>query len=93
MITGYASTVTFTSTDTAATVSATRNGTATALSNFTYPFVSSDKGQHVFWVTFGTTGQESLTVTDNSTTPSITGSADVQVFAPLPLPKHHGWGI
>lgn len=78
VVTGYTGTVVFTSTDTAATASASRTGTQTSLATFTYSFSTSDNGRHLFWVDFGTTGKQTLTVTDQSST--ATSSADFRVF-------------
>jgi hypothetical protein len=75
VVPGYTGTVTFTSSDSAAKVSATRGGAATALKSFSYRFTTGngkDNGQHVFWLTFGTVGQQTLTLSDS--TNNITGS-------------------
>ncbi len=69
-VTGYTGTVAFTSSDTTATISDSKSGTQTALGSFTYQFTTgttADNGSHTFWVTFGTNGQQTLTVTDQST--------------------------
>jgi hypothetical protein len=78
IVTGYTGTVSFTSSDTTATVSATKTGTPTSIATFTYPFVAADNGKHVFYVTFDKTGQQTLTVTD-TTTSSATGTITVGV--------------
>jgi hypothetical protein len=46
-----------------------------------YQFQASDHGKHVFLVTFGTAGTETLTATDNSK-PPLMGSVSVTVAAP-----------
>jgi hypothetical protein len=86
VVTGYTGTVQLTSSDTAATATATAGGTATALPR-TYTFTSADAGVHTFYVTFGTTGQQSLTVTDTNT--NVANSTNTQVFAQLQ--RHGGW--
>jgi hypothetical protein len=85
VVTGYAGTVQLTSSDTAAAASATAGGTAAALP-LTYTFTPSDAGVHVFYVTFGTTGQQSLTVTDTGT--KVASSVNVLVFS---QPPRFGW--
>jgi hypothetical protein len=57
VITGFTGTVTFTSSDTAATLGA-------AALPASYTFTSTDAGVHVFSVTFNTLGTQSLTITD-----------------------------
>jgi hypothetical protein len=64
----YTGTVHFTSTD----------GKATLPADFT--FSAGDYGSHVFQVTFGTAGSDTLTVADKATA-SVTGSASVDVRA------------
>ena len=59
--------------------------------SFTYTFTAADAGKHTFWLTFGTTGKQSLKVADSAA--SLTNSTDVRVFAALPLPKRGGWFI
>jgi len=85
VVTGYDGTVTLGSSDMTATASATSGGTQTALSTFSYPFSATDAGVHTFYVTFGTTGPQTLTVGDGS----ATGTTDVQVVSQLS--HHHGW--
>ena len=89
VVSGYTGTVSFTSSDTTATASATKSGTATSLSSFTYTFTSGDAGRHQFWLNFDTTGQQSLTVTDNTTPSPNTGTVNIDVLTP-PQRKH--WG-
>ncbi len=80
VVTGYTGTVSFSSSDTGATISATSGGTAAALTGFTYgPFTA---GKHEFWVTFSAAGQPTLTVADTTST-SVTGSTQVNVVANL----------
>jgi hypothetical protein len=86
VVNGYSGTVQLTSSDTAATGTATAGGTASALP-LTYTFTAADAGVHVFYVTFGTTGRQSLTATDTST--NVASTANVQVFAQLH--RHGGW--
>jgi hypothetical protein len=65
----YTGTVTFTSSDSAAKIRATQAGVATALKSFSYQFTTGngkDNGQHVFWLTFGTAGPQTLTVSDST---------------------------
>ena len=89
VVTGYAGTVTLTSSDMTATASATKGGTATLLSStFTYMFGTGDAGKHTFYVTFGTTGPQTLTVTDAGP-PVLTGTADVDVFVTPPFRKRY----
>jgi hypothetical protein len=85
VVTGYTGTVQLTSSDTAATATATAGGTAAVLP-LTYTFTSADAGVHTFYVNFGTTGRQTLTVTDSST--NVASNANVQVFAQL---ARHGW--
>ena len=77
VITGYAGTVSFTSTDTAAQIRATQHGKASGLSGFTYTFKSADAGKHVFWLTFGTTGEQTLTLVAGA----LTNAVDEDVVA------------
>jgi hypothetical protein len=94
VVTGYTGTVTLTSSDTAATASTTRGGTATSMSGttpFTYQFTSGDAGQHTFYVTFGTTGAQTLTVADSAN--SLNDTENVRVRASLPFPRHGHWDI
>jgi hypothetical protein len=86
LVTGYTGTVTLTSSDTKATASTTAGGTASSIAStatppFTYTFTTgtsgADNGVHVFYVTFNTTGQQSLTVVD--TAANVTDTIDVDV--------------
>ncbi len=92
VVTGYTGTVTLTSSDTAATASTTRGGTATLLSAtppFTYTFTTgtgADNGKHTFRVTFNTTSSQTLTVADSAN--SLTDTETVQV---LSLPHRRRW--
>lgn len=90
VVTGYTGTISFGSSDTTATAAATSGGTPTALGTFTYQFTAADAGVHKFYLTFGTLGHQTLTVTD--TTTKLTGTTNVNVVTP-PLPRHHhrGW--
>lgn len=92
VVKGYTGTVTFTSTDTAATVSDTKSGTQTSLATFTYTFTTADSGRHLFWVTFGTTGKQTLSVNDQSA--NVTSSSDFWVLGghvhSSASPGHHG---
>jgi hypothetical protein len=89
VVSGYTGTVSFTSSDNTAKISTTKGGTASALTSFTYPFSATDAGSHTFWLTFGATGKQTLTVTDKAA--SLTSTTNVQVLASLPLPHRHGW--
>jgi hypothetical protein len=74
VVTGYTGTVSFKSTDNTAVASASYGGKATLLANFSYQFTTGtgeDNGQHTFWLTFGTVGHQTLTVSDGSLTRSI----------------------
>jgi hypothetical protein len=74
VVTGYTGTVQFKSSDSAPAASATYGGTATLLANFSYQFTTGtgkDNGQHTFWLTFGTVGHQTLTVSNGSLTRSI----------------------
>jgi hypothetical protein len=86
VVSGYTGTVSFSSSDSAAVIRATYGGTTSSLSSFTYTFTAADAGQHTFWVTFGTTGQQSLQVTDSAN--SFTDSASLYVFT-----RHFHWPI
>src|SRR5262249_58560212 len=85
LVQDYTGTVHFTSSD----------GAATLPADFT--FAAADHGFHLFSVTFGTTGGQTVTATD-TVHAAITGSAHVTVFAPdrksvvegdaVPIPPH-----
>jgi hypothetical protein len=85
IIPGYAGTVTLASSDPNATASATAGGTQTPLSSFTYMFGATDGGLHVFYVTFGSSGKQTLTVSDASA--GVKNTIDVYVLMAL-APKH-----
>lgn len=87
VVTGYAGTVSFSSSDAAALISATRTGTPVSLAGFTYTFTPTDAGQHTFWVTFGTTGRQTLKIADSLA--GIADSVDIRVFNPLPFLQGH----
>jgi len=94
IVSGYTGTVTLASSDPTAQASTTRGGTATSLSgtpSFTYTFSSSDAGKHTFYVTFGTTGSQTVTVTDSAN--SLADTETVQVLTSSPFPRHRGWTI
>jgi hypothetical protein len=74
VVPNYTGTVQLTSSDTGATLPAS------------YTFTSADHGVHAFNVTFATTGNQTVTATDTSTS-SITGSASVTVDA-APVATH-----
>ncbi len=89
LLRNFTGTVTLTSSDSAATASATHNGTQTSLSGttpFTYTFTSSDHGQHTFWVKFGTGTAAGTATTLTASTPSgntaLSGSGNVTVYPP-----------
>lgn len=67
----YANTVDISSSDEQATLSGTDLPT-------TYTFTSGDAGKHVFWVTFGSSGDQTLTVTDDADN-TISGSVSLKV--------------
>jgi hypothetical protein len=75
IVTGFTGTVTFSSSDATSVASATRNGASTALSSFSYTFTASDKGSHLFALTFDTPGLDSLTVLGAG----VTDTASVRV--------------
>jgi hypothetical protein len=89
IVTGYTGTVSLSSSDTTATASATSGGTQTALSSFSYTFTSTDAGIHVFHVTFGTTGKQTLTVSDSAA--GVSNTTDVYVFSSAP--RHRWWSF
>lgn len=68
-VAGYSGTVTLTSTDSSDKLPAS------------YTFTSSDHGYHVFSLTPGASGSDTITATDK-TTSTITGTATVQVSTP-----------
>ncbi len=76
VVKNYTGTVQLTSSDTGATLPAA------------YTFQASDRGEHVFQVTFATTGSQTVTATDTSDS-SLTGSATVQVN-PADVATHFG---
>jgi hypothetical protein len=76
-VANYTGTVHFTSSDGSATLPAD------------YTFTASDNGSHVFSVIFSTTGKQTVTATDTSTS-SITGSAVDRIFAQLQR-RHYGY--
>jgi hypothetical protein len=67
--TTYSATVTFTSTDAAATLPAN------------YPFVASDHGTHTFTAFMGTAGNQTITATDNAVPPATGTSNTIVVSA------------
>jgi hypothetical protein len=79
VVTNYTGTVQLSSTDSATTVDGTSVPT-------TYTFTTADHGSHVFAVTPGATGTETLTATDTSNN-SLTGSVTLQVNA-APVATH-----
>lgn len=87
IIPGYTGTVTLSSSDPNATASATAGGTQTPLSSFSYKFTSADAGLHVFYVTFGTAGKQTLTVSDTSA--GVSNTIDVYVL--MTIGPKHSW--
>jgi hypothetical protein len=77
VVANYTGTVHFSSSDSQATLPAD------------YTFTASDHGSHLFSVTFGTTGRETLTATDTANS-SITDSVTVRVLSQLR--QHAGFG-
>jgi hypothetical protein len=71
VVSGYTGTVHFTSSDSSATLPAD------------YTFSAADNGVHVFNVTFGTSGRQTLTATDTSNS-SASGNAVARVFSQRP---------
>lgn len=69
VVANYAGTVQFTSSDSAATLPDN------------YTFKTSDRGRHLFQVTFATTGSQTVMATDTSTS-SLTGSVTTNVTPP-----------
>jgi hypothetical protein len=88
VVKGYTGQVSFTSSDTTATVSATLGGTGTSLANFTYTFTSADAGVHTFWFTFDASGKQTVTITDTAN--NLSSTTNVNVHAPGDQ-HHHGW--
>jgi hypothetical protein len=76
LIPNFIGTVTLTSSDTLATGAADRGSTSTNLP-LTYTFTPSDRGKHLFSLSFFTPGLDTLTVEGAG----VTNSADVQVKA------------
>jgi len=64
VVPSFTGTVSFTSTDPTATVSATAKGTPVGIKKFSYTFTAGDAGSHDFWLTFDKAGEQSITVTD-----------------------------
>jgi hypothetical protein len=91
VVSGYTGKVTLTSGDSAATASTTRNGSSAPLSGagLSYTFSASDAGRHTFWVTFNTSGAQTLTASDNSTPTALKDTKTVQVT----LPHHRKWFV
>ena len=87
IIPGYSGTVTLSSSDPSATASATAGGTQMPLSSFSYPFAATDSGLHVFYVTFGTFGKQTLTVSDASAGVSNT----IYVYVLMTIGPKHSW--
>jgi hypothetical protein len=88
IIPNYSGTVTFSSSDMTATASATLTGTQTPLSTFSYMFGATDGGLHVFYMTFGTPGKQTLTVSDSSA--GVSNTTYVYVITTF-APKHGWW--
>jgi hypothetical protein len=78
VVTGYTGTISLASTDQAAVATVIAGGTTSSLSAFSYMFTATDNGSHVFYVTFGTAGQQTLTATDAATTSAV-GTANFKV--------------
>ena len=73
--TGYTGTIGFSSSDSAASLPVTYNGSIPAAPvPATYTFAPEQQGAGTFYVTFGTSGTQSLTATDSKTS-TITGTA------------------
>jgi hypothetical protein len=88
VVSGYTGTVTFSSSDSTATASDTAGGVQTPLSTFSYTFGGSDNGIHVFYVTFGTPGKQTFTVSD--LTNGVSNTINVFVIGPLAT-SGHSW--
>jgi hypothetical protein len=82
LVTGYPGTVSFSSSDSMATASATSDGTQTPLASFSYTFTSGDAGVHVFYVTFGTPGKQTFTVSDSVA--NVSSTIDLYVLTTAP---------
>ncbi len=94
VVSGYTGTVSFASSDPAATASASYGGTASMLANFNYQFTTGtgkDNGQHVFWLTFGTIGHQTLTVNDSAD--NLTRSTKINVRPALRFSSSQHWMI
>jgi len=87
-VAGYTGTVTFSSSDSTATASATLAGTQTLLSTFSYTYGASENGIHVFYVTFGKPGKQTFTVSDM--TAGVSNTIDVFVIGPIAT-SGHSW--
>jgi hypothetical protein len=77
LVTDYAGTVTFTSSDLGATLPPD------------YAFTPADGGVHIFTVTLATVGTQSVTATDTADS-TLTGSATIEVTPPGPFPGAPG---
>lgn len=65
VVTDFTGTIHFTSLDSTALASAKAKGASTPLAAFSYTFVASDNGSHLFYLTFDTPGLDALTVLGN----------------------------
>jgi hypothetical protein len=83
----YAGTVSFSSSDMTATAAATAAGAQTPLASFSYTFGAADAGVHVFYLTFGTTGKQTLTVGDSAANVSNT----IDFYVVTTAPRHIWW--
>ena len=52
-----------------------------------YTFQTTDKGEHIFSVTFNTPGQQTLTATDIAPGSTLSGTTNVRVFSPWWFPN------
>jgi hypothetical protein len=59
------------------------------ISPITYTFQASDHGIHIFWITFNTTGSQTLTATDGG---GLSGTATTNIIAkPTSSGEHFGY--
>lgn len=79
VVKGYTGTVSFTSTDKDAVLADSKDGDTSPPDSFSYTFTAADKGAHVFYATFNTTGAQTLTVADSTNT-AVTGTGNVMVI-------------
>jgi hypothetical protein len=84
-VSGFTGTVKFSSSDSAAKITASTTGALVALSSFSYTFTSGDAGKHTFYVSYATAGVRTLTAADAFD--NLSATANVLVVAPPPPPR------